>query len=479
MSSQSNSFELALAALSQESYQEAIALLETINEFTPEEFDRLFIRGDRSLHQAQYTAAVTIFEQLKRGVNVDHERYFDVQRGLIKAYQKNKQVDKAISLCEQLAVSDIEAIRIWGQKFLATLVPNLAQEIVNVNVLDNNQNNSTSPQKNQVIDSGIKLKSLAEFKDYCQQHLLGELKKLENKRIRTIATIIISQVIILFASWAISWIFNPILGIIFYAAICLPAWLLFCRSCIYVYGLDFKRNVIEEIIKFIDPENRLSYANSLFIEDKRQTTISFTHSQLFGDAIDEPDCLEQEDCVYGTIGQTDIFFAEIVVQKVRPNQENNSTLEDVINQKNIFRGLFFEAKFAKKFNNRTFVLPNDLQTRVPLINNWRGQLIKLEDPEFKRLFRVYGDNQVEARYILSTNLISRLVDFSKKAKRKVYVSFIEGYIYIAIRYRHNLFEPKLFKTMLSFAPLKEYFQNLQLMIGVVEELKLNRQIWRE
>lgn len=82
-----------------------------------------------------------------------------------------------------------------------------------------------------------------------------------------------------------------------------------------------------------------------------------------------------------------------------------------------------------------------------------------------------------SRYILSTNLMSRLVEFNKKAGRKVYLSFVDGFVYIAIPYRHNLFEPRLFKSMMSFIPLKEYFQDLQLMIGIVEDLNLNRRLW--
>ncbi|MEM7592810.1 MAG: DUF3137 domain-containing protein [Cyanobacteria bacterium P01_A01_bin.83] len=49
---------------------------------------------------------------------------------------------------------------------------------------------------------------------------------------------------------------------------------------------------------------------------------------------------------------------------------------------------------------------------------------------------------------------------------------------MAIPYRHNLFEPKLFSSMMSFTPLKEYFLDLQLMIGIVEDLNLNCRIWR-
>jgi hypothetical protein len=90
---------------------------------------------------------------------------------------------------------------------------------------------------------------------------------------------------------------------------------------------------------------------------------------------------------------------------------------------------------------------------------------------------VDGSDRVEARYISSTNLMARLVRFRKRAKRNIYVSFVESKIYITAEYAEGLFEPRLFKTMLNFAPIQEYFEILQLMIGVVEDLNLNRRIW--
>ncbi|MGK7895346.1 MAG: DUF3137 domain-containing protein [Xenococcus sp. (in: cyanobacteria)] len=52
------------------------------------------------------------------------------------------------------------------------------------------------------------------------------------------------------------------------------------------------------------------------------------------------------------------------------------------------------------------------------------------------------------------------------------------HVCIAVRYNYNLFEPKLFTSMLSFAPLREYFENLQLMMGIVQDLNLNQKIWK-
>jgi hypothetical protein len=50
-------------------------------------------------------------------------------------------------------------------------------------------------------------------------------------------------------------------------------------------------------------------------------------------------------------------------------------------------------------------------------------------------------------------------------------------MYIAIAYDYHVFEPRLFESMLSFAPLQEYFQTLQFMLGIVEALNLNLKIW--
>ncbi len=124
------------------------------------------------------------------------------------------------------------------------------------------------------------------------------------------------------------------------------------------------------------------------------------------------------------------------------------------------------------------VLPRILDTNIHALKKGQGKLIKLEDPEFAKFFTVYGDDRVEARYILSTNLMAKLVKFRKKARRSIYVSFVDNMIYIAIEYTEDVFEPKLFKSMLSFAPIREYFENIQMMLLIVEDLNLNRRIWK-
>ncbi|MEH2434457.1 MAG: DUF3137 domain-containing protein [Nostoc sp.] len=144
----------------------------------------------------------------------------------------------------------------------------------------------------------------------------------------------------------------------------------------------------------------------------------------------------------------------------------------------VFKGLFFKAKFNKNLQTVTIVQPKFINANIHTINLAKKQIIKLEDPEFAKLFTVYGDDQIEARYVLSTSLMDKIVSFRKKTNRNVYISFVDDMIYIAIEepVENNIFEPNLFTNMLSFAPLREYFETLNLMLGIVEDLNLDRRI---
>jgi hypothetical protein len=166
-------------------------------------------------------------------------------------------------------------------------------------------------------------------------------------------------------------------------------------------------------------------------------------------------------------------------QKIDYQHFAEEVFSNKVSRKSLFKGLFFSANFPKNSKGKTLIIPKLLNSNIHSLNIGKRQIIKLEDPEFTKFFTVYGNDQVEARYILSTNLMAKLVNFRKKAGRNIYVSFVDNMIYIAIEYAEDVFEPKLFKTMLSFAPMREYFENIQLMLGIVEDLNLNRHIWSQ
>ncbi len=240
-----------------------------------------------------------------------------------------------------------------------------------------------------------------------------------------------------------------------------------CKFLTRGYVTDFKSLVIERIVHFID--DNLSYEPKRCIDKS-----TFILSKIF---TTKPNRYKGDDLVSGKVGATRIQFSELNAVHESGSGKNK-------HQTTVFRGIFFIGDFNKHFIGQTIVLPDTAQKlfgrfgqKLQSLNVFRGKLIKLEDPEFESHFVVYGSDQVEARYILSTSLMARITDFKKKTGKKIYLSFIGSMVFVAVSYTRNLFEPRLFKTLLDFGPIKRYYQDLALAIGIVDDLNLNTRIW--
>jgi hypothetical protein len=238
----------------------------------------------------------------------------------------------------------------------------------------------------------------------------------------------------------------------------------------YVHA--FKNQVVRPIVQYISPD--LTYLPKNGISESR-----FRASGIFRHRVDRYRC---EDMVRGLVDKTRIEFSEIHAEyktETRDSKGHRRTQWHTI-----FQGLFFIADFNKHFKGRTFVLPDSaeklfgqLGQKLQAIGKSHGELVKLEDPEFEREFAAYSTDQVEARYILSPALMRRMLDFKNKTGEKVYFSFTGGEVNIGIASTKNRFEPKLFSTVLDIELAREFVNDLQLALDVVEDLNLNTRIW--
>jgi hypothetical protein len=117
-----------------------------------------------------------------------------------------------------------------------------------------------------------------------------------------------------------------------------------------------------------------------------------------------------------------------------------------------------------------------------------GTLVKLEDPEFERLFKVYADDQVEARYVLSTSLMHRLVTFRRRRDVALRLSIQDATLYVALPSADNPLAPPSWAEMaytqksetgrsLVRRRLADYVDDLRLVVDVVRDLRLDVRIW--
>lgn len=234
------------------------------------------------------------------------------------------------------------------------------------------------------------------------------------------------------------------------------------------YKAIFKDRVIRKIIEYIDPN--LRYYPQKFIERRSFDIANFFPSLRI-------DKYEGDDLVEGDIGKTHIKFSELHVQEERKRDKNTHYVD-------VFKGLFIIVDFNKNFKGRTYVLPdinNKTYSKFLFLGEKQktsyGELVKLENPEFEKICAVFSTDQIEARYILSTSLMDRIVKFRQRIKREVFFCFANSQIYIAIPFRIKLFEPKIIKKTIEFSLLQTYYEVLLNTIAIVDELNLNTRIW--
>lgn len=236
------------------------------------------------------------------------------------------------------------------------------------------------------------------------------------------------------------------------------------------YRAAFKSTVVGSVIAFLEPGLRYDPERGISKEQ-------FRAADLFRQRIDR---YRSEDLVQGRIGQTDILFSEVHAQYKTTSHTGKTTQT---HWHTIFKGVFFMADFHKHFRGRLLVLPDTAQKlfgefgqSLQALNFTRGALIKLEDPEFEREFVVYGDDQVEARYILSPSMMERISAFRRKCGSPVHLSFLGSRVIVAFSVDQDMFEPTLLGPA-DFETIRLYAAQLRLVTSIVDDLNLNTRIW--
>ena len=323
------------------------------------------------------------------------------------------------------------------------------------------------------------MKTIEEFREYYNQALLPGLQVFEDKRkviVKKFKLVMILSSACGTAAAVLLFLFFP-----HPAAIVIPLILTLIAMAIGYskltgsFILDFKNKIIEQIVRFLDGSLLYNPLDKIAREQ-------FAASRVYEQRIDR---YSGEDKVSGSIGKTRIEFSEVHAEYKTESRDSKGHRKTEWHT--IFRGLFFIADFNKEFKGYTAVLP-DIAERMlgSLIGQKlqsfttafsKRQLIRLEDPEFEKLFAVYADDQIEARYILTPALMRRIMDFSKKNSMGIAMSFINSNVNIAIPKAKDMFEPRIFHTLLDIRMAEEYFLDLEMALSVVDELNLNTRIW--
>ncbi len=317
------------------------------------------------------------------------------------------------------------------------------------------------------------MKKLSELMNYYYDDVYPHISFLEEQRKKVLFRIIIYFFIsvllgiVLFASSYYTGMLRNSLEPIYWAVgIPMALFGFLYKMTMSDYRDNFKDDVIQKIVSFLEPD--LHYDKNAHILKEE-----FIWSNIFQKKIDK---FEGNDLVEGKIGDTAVKFSDIHA-RYKTTYKNKTTWHT------IFKGQFFMADLNKEFNGRMIVLPDSAEKLLGNIGTFlqkhnlnREKLIKLDNPEFEKEFVVYASDEISSRYILTHSMMQSILNFKKKSNKKIYLSFRNSKIFIAISSK-DMFEPNPFKPLNDFDTVKEYYESFALVVSIVDELRLNRRIW--
>lgn len=180
-----------------------------------------------------------------------------------------------------------------------------------------------------------------------------------------------------------------------------------------------------------------------------------------------------DNLIRGEHGDTKFSFSNI-----------NISSEGKDGRSDLFGGILVAIDFNKELKGRTLVFPDLAQNAL---GSWLGKkvqsfgwagldLVYLEDPVFEKAFAVYGSDQVEARYILTPNMMSNMTGLRDKYGDRLSFSFMQGTVFVAIEYERS-FESDLKAPILPEGTFYHFYKSIDLVTDVIDHLQLNTRIW--
>ena len=312
------------------------------------------------------------------------------------------------------------------------------------------------------------------FEPYYKKHILQHVKVFELKRIETLCNlrkrsiIAIPIYIIIFLSTILGvhyfyTAFDVILVLGFMAFFGVGYW---SHKPVRKYAANVKAEVFPEIFRFFGKDYFYSEDSLLKMELLDVSGIIPSHDSSY-----------LEDYVKGNYKDVNLELTEAKLTQTQGSGKNRRTVT-------VFNGIFVLLEMNKNFSGKTIVKKD-----IGKIGNWFTKKlgkklfsktidlenVKLEDPVFEKKFEVYSTDQVEARYLLTTSFMERLLELSGLFSKQgvIQCSFYINKLLLMIPSDKNRFEVgSVFQPATFVDDINHILKEMAIVFQIIDILKL-------
>ena len=185
---------------------------------------------------------------------------------------------------------------------------------------------------------------------------------------------------------------------------------------------EFNDKIIVDIIAFLS-ENPID--NIEFSPNKRISRNSLNESNLFNLNVVN---YSGKNFIKAPYNKNTMVFSDMYTYVYDIVEKNGKRR---IKKRFLFDGIYIGATMNKKSKNKIYLIPNNIgdkfiQSKIKSYIHYSGYDINLENAEFTKKYKVFCDDEIQARYILTMSLMERINKVDEIFKQKKYIVFKEG-----------------------------------------------------
>ena len=98
---------------------------------------------------------------------------------------------------------------------------------------------------------------------------------------------------------------------------------------------------------------------------------------------------------------------------------------------------------------------------------------QLRNAEFRQTFVAYAMPGTDVDELLSTDMQRAILDYHQRTEKEIYLSFVESQISMGVTNPKDILEPYVFRSNVSFEMIREFFEDISLLISIVEDFDAN------
>lgn len=246
-------------------------------------------------------------------------------------------------------------------------------------------------------------------------------------------------------------------------ALLVGCWVAYLVFRVQVFFQEFKPRIITLLLDFID--NDVNFSFEKYQPKGVIPAARFFESQIFVGA----DEYQGEDLIRGQVRETPFELCELRVREFSPVRNRLDR---------VFYGIFLIADYQRwDMHGGLLVLPDAYRKYMSkserAFHLTGGRRVRDNMlPEFEAFFDTYATPDVRVKEVMSVDMQRRILQFRERFQhmnrlKEIYFSIIGDKIYLALTQDKNMLEPSLFQPNVSYEIVREFYDDLRLLLDVV------------